>query len=473
MTRSEVVRLFEGINCARIGDGFAPHKPIVVLLLLEMLAVGHENRFAYREFDQSLRRLLEKYGSPSAAGARSEPFWRLPNDGVFAVSSVYSALIDSRRTPTPTQLLEHDAVVTMPDELYHMLRFTPGLINDVAQAVAMTFLPAKTRRAIVVGAAPTIAKERRKYWWVSQNRTYREEVGGDFMWSPQTNTDGSSNVNYDFMREIVPGDVVFSFSESQIKAIGVVKQGAVASPKPTTFGPRGNHWLDNGWLVEVAFYTLGPAAMRPSDHMALIAPTLPSRYAPIRPNGIGNQIYLAPVPRNMASVMFALIGPLSDALVDRASAVLLLEEATIGDDDALDAIASRTDIGETQKQQLILARRGQGLFRTGVYQVELRCRLTHVSEKIHLVASHIKPWASSSDEERLDRFNGLLLSPHADHLFDRGWLSFTNSGNVIVSKRLDHQVLAYWNLDPGMNVGPFHREQQAFLDYHRDAVLIH
>jgi predicted restriction endonuclease len=153
--------------------------------------------------------------------------------------------------------------------------------------------------------------------------------------------------------------------------------------------------------------------------------------------------------------------------------VLLLEEATIVDGDALDAVASRTDIGETQKQQLILVRRGQGLFRTGIYQVEQRCRLTHVSEKIHLVASHIKPWAASSDEERLDRFNGLLLSPHADHLFDRGWLSFTNSGDLIVSKRLDHQVLEYWNLDPGMNVGPFHREQQAFLDYHRDAVLIH
>jgi predicted restriction endonuclease len=64
-----------------------------------------------------------------------------------------------------------------------------------------------------------------------------------------------------------------------------------------------------------------------------------------------------------------------------------------------------------------------------------------------------------------------LLSPHADHLFDRGWLSFKNSGEIIVSEKLDRQVLADWHIDPSRNVGRFHQEQEAFLEHHRDAVL--
>jgi putative restriction endonuclease len=296
-------------------------------------------------------------------------------------------------------------------------------------------------------------------------------MGGSFSAKRKVSTE-PGQLHYEFMRQVVPGDVIFSFWDSRIMAIGIAKQSAVSSPKPTTFGSRGNRWLNEGWLVEVAFYGLGPAAIRPSDHMDMIAPTLPSIYSPIRPSGVGNQMYLAPVPREMASVLLSLIGPSSIVILDNVSAVLKSEWIDEVEDAALEQIAVRSDIGETEKQQLVLARRGQGLFRTALYQVEPRCRITHVTNKIHLVASHIKPWSKSDNEERLDRFNGLLLAPHADHLFDGGYISFADNGNLIISRKLDPSVLVDWHIDPRINVGEFRREQNSYLEYHRDAILI-
>jgi putative restriction endonuclease len=71
-----------------------------------------------------------------------------------------------------------------------------------------------------------------RYWWVNQNQTYRAEVRGSFMWSPKQNANGARNQFYENMREVSPGDVVFSFCDTRIKAIGVVTGGAQTGPKP-------------------------------------------------------------------------------------------------------------------------------------------------------------------------------------------------------------------------------------------------
>src|SRR5262249_45434834 len=147
------------------------------------------------------------------------------------------------------------------------------------------------------------------------------------------------------------------------------------------------------------------------------------------------------------------------------SAVATEEE--IKDDEAQDAIEGRTDLGPTQKQQLVQARRGQGIFKSNVRLNETKCRITGVQDARLLIASHIKPWADSSDKEKLDGCNGLLLSPHVDRLFDRGLISFENDGTILVSSKLDQVVLAHWSIDKTKNVGAFKPEQCVYLEYHR------
>lgn len=99
-------------------------------------------------------------------------------------------------------------------------------------------------------------------------------------------------------------------------------------------------------------------------------------------------------------------------------------------------------LGSTVTTRLIDVRRVQDLFRKRLLCVEKKCRLTGILDSRFLRASHIKPWAASiSGDERVDGHNGLLLAPHVDHLFDRGWIGFEDGGALIVSSDLPRDVI--------------------------------
>ena len=134
----------------------------------------------------------------------------------------------------------------------------------------------------------------------------------------------------------------------------------------------------------------------------------------------------------------------------------------------IDSDSSRSP---TSKSQLIKARRGQGRFRSNVQRLERKCRLTRMTDSRLLVASHIKPWRNSSDRERLDGNNGLLLSPHVDKLFNDGWISFSDSGQLLCSNRRAIRALEAWGLPASAKVGAFSAAQRKYLMYHRENVF--
>ncbi|MHB1952093.1 MAG: HNH endonuclease, partial [Acidiferrobacteraceae bacterium] len=111
--------------------------------------------------------------------------------------------------------------------------------------------------------------------------------------------------------------------------------------------------------------------------------------------------------------------------------------------------------------------------RDNVRSIERACRVTRVERMEHLIASHIQPWRDSSNEQRLDGENGFLLTPTVDHLFDKGFISFEDSGQLIVSPVADQKSLARMGIDTGgrVNVGAFSEGQRRYLDFHRDNVL--
>ena len=151
-----------------------------------------------------------------------------------------------------------------------------------------------------------------RFWWVNQNQTFEQEFHGGFLWSPKRRADGARNQFYENMREVTPGDIIFSFKNREIAALGVAQSHGYDRPKPTEFGSIGENW---------------------------------------------------------------------------------------------------------EKQ-------GAG-------------------------------WRDSDNDERLDGANGLLLTPSVDHLFDRGFISFKDNGDLLVSP-----------------VGDFRRNQRTFLEFHRDAVFL-
>src|SRR5580658_2985439 len=139
-----------------------------------------------------------------------------------------------------------------------------------------------------------------RYWWVNQHQTYRQEIDGGYLWSPKRKSNDHRNAFYEFMREVSPGDVVFSFRDTVIAAIGIARSYCYESPKPAEFGSAGANWDAIGWKVNVAFQSLA-RRIRPKDHMGSLSSLLPKKYAPLRPNGNGLQsVYLARVGRDLA-----------------------------------------------------------------------------------------------------------------------------------------------------------------------------
>ena len=298
-----------------------------------------------------------------------------------------------------------------------------------------------------------------RYWWVNQNQTYNYEVGGGYLWSPKKNSNNARNQFYDNMVVVQPGDLIFSFANTFIKAIGVATSQGFSSPKPKVFGETGEYWSDEGWKVNVEF-TFLDKAIRPKDHMQLIGPLLPDRYSPLQLSGDGLQgVYLAAIPDELGELLLTLAGnpEISMTVVDLSQLAFDEEEQEL---------IAQTSLNETEKASLVMARRGQGLFRKRVKLIEQKCRVTDVHSEKLLIASHIKPWKASDNMERLDGNNGLFLSPHVDRLFDSGFITFTGAGRMLVSPLLDEDVLPKWQIDPNRKFGKFNSEQAFFLEFH-------
>jgi hypothetical protein len=297
-----------------------------------------------------------------------------------------------------------------------------------------------------------------RYWWVNHSKTYNHEVGGGYLWSPKKNNNNARNQFYENMVEVQPGDLVFSFADTFIKAIGVATSSGYTSSKPKVFGKAGDSWSDDGWRVDVEF-TFVDNPIRPKDHMKLIGPLLPKKYSPVHETGGGRQVYLASIPDELGALLITLSGDPEIYLPVADLSQLAFNE------EEQDLIA-QTSLAETEKVSLVMARRGQGLFRNRVKLIEQKCRVTGVHSEKLLIASHIKPWKKSDNVERLDGNNGLFLSPHIDRLFDSGYITFTSMGEMLVSPQLDDDVLPKWQIDSSKKYGKFNSEQAFFLEFH-------
>jgi putative restriction endonuclease len=326
-------------------------------------------------------------------------------------------------------------------------------------------------KPVEAGVAEPELPEISNHWWVNNGQTFRYEVPGNFLWSPKANQNGARNRTYENMALAAVGDVVFSYADGMIKAIGIVTASAVTEQKPLEFGTTGANWDLQGWRLAVAFTVL-ETPLRPRDHMDRLAPLLPQRHSPIRATGDGNQgVYLAVVPAAMAAELRRLLLGQVEQVETKFRPHGVIEEDQDPDARADRYVFARTDIGATQKQTIVNARRGQGLFRERVIVLEGKCRVTGLELVDHLRASHIKPWKDSTDFEKLDGNNGLLLAPHVDHLFDQGYISFTDFGDVILSPKCPATLCKAWGVDQSVNVGPFRVAQRGYLAHHRKSVL--
>ncbi|MCC5878829.1 MAG: HNH endonuclease [Idiomarina sp.] len=141
-----------------------------------------------------------------------------------------------------------------------------------------------------------------------------------------------------------------------------------------------------------------------------------------------------------------------------------LTDATVIQD--VYTIEQDSTLQPTEKTILVQARRGQGKFRERLIAHWKRCAVTHYDKVSLLVASHIKSWAKSNNGERLDPYNGLLLSPNLDKAFDLHYLSFAENGKLLIAEQLgDYEKLGIYK---EMTI-PLHSLHQEYMAFHRES----
>ena len=119
----------------------------------------------------------------------------------------------------------------------------------------------------------------------------------------------------------------------------------------------------------------------------------------------------------------------------------------------------------------VKTRVGQDKFRKDVLKYwKRRCTLTGVALEDILRASHIKPWRVSSDLERLDKYNGLLLTPTLDTLFDKGLISFMpDTGSIVMSEKV-RKVAPHLGVSDQMRIR-IEKGHRKYLKYHFENVF--
>lgn len=127
----------------------------------------------------------------------------------------------------------------------------------------------------------------------------------------------------------------------------------------------------------------------------------------------------------------------------------------------------------TEAERMVVQRVGQEVFRAGLIDYwEGRCAITGLSVPALLRASHIKPWSDcDTDGERLDVFNGLLLAPHLDAAFDRGFITVADDGTVIVAPSLDDASRQILGLSASLRVTGLVKQHLGYLPWHREKVF--
>lgn len=133
--------------------------------------------------------------------------------------------------------------------------------------------------------------------------------------------------------------------------------------------------------------------------------------------------------------------------------------------DGEDSNLSDTDIESITKRRI-----GQAKFRSELIEKWKKCSVSNVSNIFLLKASHIKPWRDSSNFERLDPNNGLLLNPSLDHLFDTGLITFDAKGNIIISSYISESDLIELNIHLEMKIERVDDQIKPYLRYHNEHV---
>ena len=177
-------------------------------------------------------------------------------------------------------------------------------------------------------------------------------------------------------------------------------------------------------------------------------------HSPFEYRGVVILVKLVTVPNRPTQFVFRLIHDLS------------------AQDDILTHQNELAQLPETERQAVTKARIGQGKFRQLLVEMWDGCAVTDIRLPNVLRASHIKPWRFSTNSERLNPYNGLLLLPQYDQLFDKGLITFDEQGGLIRSRAIEQIESSKLGIDVNDKLRTLSKKHRPFLEYHREEVFV-
>ncbi|MCM3654313.1 HNH endonuclease [Metabacillus litoralis] len=299
---------------------------------------------------------------------------------------------------------------------------------------------------------------------VMQGHTYLEEKDLGIIWSPQKDKGGNVPHSWKRMTEVKDGDRVFHYVKGNIVAISTASEGWKVASKPSIMQIH-SRWNDEGYLVNLEYHELD-ISVNVRDKFNEIVPLLPIKYSPFQQDANGNQGYLYPCNEELAIKLLELISELNIYHIDEEQLEFGIDDIRRTEHNTLIPV-----IAETESEVKTKIRLGQQKFRNDLLQLwEGKCALCGIDLSELLRASHSKPWKDSSNEERLDPFNGVLLCCNHDALYDKGFIAFDGQGRLHISSVICDDDYLKYGLVPSTKI-QIHSENKAYFKWHKKNIF--
>jgi putative restriction endonuclease len=294
------------------------------------------------------------------------------------------------------------------------------------------------------------------FYWVNLGDTYREVKEYNFLWAPThtINKKGSKTINagWKHVPNVRKNDIIFCHTDGEIIYVAVATKDSCLSPKPAN--RSFDKWKKKGNKIEVCLEVLTPP-VRTKEFISEFISLYNSRTNPklFTVKQTAAQQYMVSIPAGAGALILDCLGDVSINIQEKLSA--------IDDNNKHPVITSRT--------ALVKARVGQGQFRDDVLGLWCStCPITNVSKPELLIASHIVSWQLSSNEEKLDKYNGLPLAPNVDKLFDKGYISFSDKGEILVHESITTKMLNQLGIDRTKRIEGLKDKNLFYLRRHRE-----
>ncbi|MCM3671048.1 HNH endonuclease [Mesobacillus maritimus] len=295
---------------------------------------------------------------------------------------------------------------------------------------------------------------------VMQGQSYQEDIELGIIWVPLQDKGGLVPHSWKRMEEVSKGDRVFHYVKGNIVAISIAEEECVIGKKPTLMENE-DHGNEEGYLVKLDYHELDQP-LNIHEYFHEICPLLPVKYSPFNQDANGNQGYLYPCNEELAIKLLEILIETNIYQVSEEQLEFGIDEVKSTEHNTLIPV-----ITETESEAKAKIRIGQQKFRKELFPLwNDRCALCGIDLPQLVKATHSKPWKDSTNEERVDPYNGVLLCRNHEALYDHGFITFDGQGRLHISPMISEEEYGKYELNPMTKI-ELYPENRDYFKWHK------